>query len=255
MQWYYVKNGQKEGPLSNADIPQFVRRGDITDDTLVWNESMSDWKPFGEVDVPEPSAVVSAPESPESESRCSMCGKEFLPDELIEFEGRHVCGGCKPTFLQQIKENAEIAGADIVRYAGFWRRAGAFVIDYILIYISWLPLGLISNGASAGLVDNGEFSYASLFVVFAIFVVQMMIPLIYVSFMHGKFGATLGKQALGIKVVRSDGTPLTFGRAIGRSFACIVDYMILYIGFIMAGFDQEKRALHDHMCDTRVIYK
>jgi uncharacterized RDD family membrane protein YckC len=35
----------------------------------------------------------------------------------------------------------------------------------------------------------------------------------------------------------------------------IVSGIILLIGYIMAGFDEEKRALHDRVCDTRVIYK
>jgi uncharacterized RDD family membrane protein YckC len=43
------------------------------------------------------------------------------------------------------------------------------------------------------------------------------------------------------------------GRAVGRYFAKIVSGIILMIGYIMAGFDSEKRALHDMMCDTRVI--
>ena len=74
MQWYYVKNGQKEGPLSNADIPQFVRRGEITDDTLVWNETMTDWAPFNEVHFAESVPQEAATETPVHDSRCSMCG-------------------------------------------------------------------------------------------------------------------------------------------------------------------------------------
>ena len=44
------------------------------------------------------------------------------------------------------------------------------------------------------------------------------------------------------------------GRAVGRYFAQWLSAFILYIGYIIAGFDSEKRALHDHICDTRVIY-
>ena len=67
-------------------------------------------------------------------------------------------------------------------------------------------------------------------------------------------GATIGKQVLGLKIIRSDGAPVSVGRAFGRYFAQIVSGIVLYIGFIMAGFDSEKRALHDYMADTRVIY-
>jgi uncharacterized RDD family membrane protein YckC len=60
-------------------------------------------------------------------------------------------------------------------------------------------------------------------------------------------------MALDLKVVRPDGGPISLGRAVGRYFAKIVSGIILMIGYIMAGFDSEKRALHDMMCDTRVI--
>jgi uncharacterized RDD family membrane protein YckC len=54
-------------------------------------------------------------------------------------------------------------------------------------------------------------------------------------------------------VVRPDGRPVDLGRAFGRYFAKILSAFILLIGYIIAGFDSEKRALHDMICDTRVI--
>jgi uncharacterized RDD family membrane protein YckC len=60
-------------------------------------------------------------------------------------------------------------------------------------------------------------------------------------------------MALGLKVVRPDGGPITAGRAAGRYFAKMISGMILMIGYIIAGFDSQKRALHDMICDTRVI--
>jgi uncharacterized RDD family membrane protein YckC len=56
-------------------------------------------------------------------------------------------------------------------------------------------------------------------------------------------------------VVRSDGESLGWGISVGRYFMYLVSSIILSIGCIMAGFDNEKRALHDRVCDTRVIYK
>ena len=56
-----------------------------------------------------------------------------------------------------------------------------------------------------------------------------------------------------LKIVRPDGAPITYLRAFGRYFAEILSTLILFIGFMMAGWDEEKRALHDRICDTRVI--
>jgi uncharacterized RDD family membrane protein YckC len=62
-------------------------------------------------------------------------------------------------------------------------------------------------------------------------------------------------MAIGIKVVRSDGHRISFWRAFGRWWALIPSGIILAIGYIMAGFTDRKRALHDMMCDTLVVDK
>ena len=66
-------------------------------------------------------------------------------------------------------------------------------------------------------------------------------------------GATPGKMALGLKVIRADGGPITIGLAVGRYFASFLSGITLCIGYIIAGFDAQKRSLHDHICATRVI--
>ena len=68
-----------------------------------------------------------------------------------------------------------------------------------------------------------------------------------------RVGATPGKMALGLKVVRPNGGPITLGRAVGRYFAKRLSSITLGIGYIIAGFDAEKRAMHDMIVDTRVV--
>jgi uncharacterized RDD family membrane protein YckC len=69
-------------------------------------------------------------------------------------------------------------------------------------------------------------------------------------------GATPGKLILSLEVIRADGTRPGWGLAIGRYFAKILSsWPTLYIGYIMAGIDDEKRALHDRICNTRVVKK
>jgi uncharacterized RDD family membrane protein YckC len=81
----------------------------------------------------------------------------------------------------------------------------------------------------------------------------MAIGATYEGVFVSRFAATPGKMALNLKVVRPDGSPLSLGRAFARYFAKVLSGLILGIGFIMAGFDSQKRALHDRLCDTRVI--
>ncbi len=67
--------------------------------------------------------------------------------------------------------------------------------------------------------------------------------------------ATLGKIALGIMVTDLSGNRISFARASGRHFTKILSGIILYIGFIMAGFTEKKQALHDIIADCLVVKK
>jgi len=86
------------------------------------------------------------------------------------------------------------------------------------------------------------------------FLIQIAISIAYEVYFLTTRGATIGKMALGLRVVRADGGPISMGLAVGRFFAMILSSFIFMIGYIMAAFDLEKRALHDRLCDTRVIY-
>ena len=85
------------------------------------------------------------------------------------------------------------------------------------------------------------------------FFLSIGLMIFYTTYFVGKYGATPGKMICKLKIIRPDGTELTYMRAFGRFFGEWLSSMILYIGYIMVGFDKEKRALHDMICDTRVI--
>jgi uncharacterized RDD family membrane protein YckC len=83
--------------------------------------------------------------------------------------------------------------------------------------------------------------------------INIAIAACYEAFFVAKLSATPGKMVIGVKVVRPDGSRVDLGRAFGRYFAKLLSGLILCIGFIMVGFDSQKRGLHDMICDTRVI--
>jgi uncharacterized RDD family membrane protein YckC len=56
-----------------------------------------------------------------------------------------------------------------------------------------------------------------------------------------------------MRIVRSDFSRLTYRRAAIRFFGKMLSDLTMYIGYIMAGFDPQRRALHDYIADTRVI--
>ncbi|HEY1337127.1 MAG TPA: RDD family protein [Bryobacteraceae bacterium] len=194
---------------------------------------------------------------------CSECGRPATLDQLARFGDRLVCPYCKDAYAQKLREGVTPTG--VVEYGGFWVRFLAFIIDAIILGI---PVGIIQGVLFASMIPSmaqlSQNPNPSPDQVFALFgpmfgmigvstLISVGLGCTYESFFLVKYAATPGKMALGLKVLRPDGAKLEVGRAIGRYFAKMLSAIILYIGYIMAGFDAQKRALHDMLCDTRVI--
>jgi len=137
-------------------------------------------------------------------------------------------------------------------YAGFWKRFLAAAIDYVLLVAVSALLGWAAGalyGQSMGSYDDriaGAIGNVVGVVVWWIY---------YASLESSARQATLGKLALGIKVVDPQGGRISFGRATGRHFAKIVSGLILMIGYLMAGFTARKQALHDMMAGCLVVQR
>ena len=141
--------------------------------------------------------------------------------------------------------------------AGFWIRFLAYIVDGFILLLALLVIGGVIVGLAIALGGTGKDSEAAIGVgvVFALLIYFVVGWLYEALLTSGPHGATFGKQAVGVRIVRADGTPLTFGRATGRHFLKIlVTPMVpLAIGYILAAFTSGKRALHDFMADTLVI--
>lgn len=148
-------------------------------------------------------------------------------------------------------------------YAGFWRRAVAFILDMLIVAIpTTLVFGpmIALETLSLGEIDPNNLSATQAGVlgatVFSWQLVSLVLTWLYFAFFEsGKKQSTWGKRLLGIKVVGAEGQRISFARATGRFFAKTISYLIFYIGFIMAGFTSRKRALHDIIAETCVVKK
>ncbi len=250
MSWYYAENNERRGPIEDADFQSLVSAGTVTSETLVWREGFTEWVPYSQASsaastspMALSSATTALSSADTSAQACSQCGRLFPADEMVSYEGRSICAGCKPLFFQKIKEGASVVGERV--YAGFWIRFGAKIVDGIILQVAARILGLF-----VGLAMKGTES-----VVYVAAAMGLILNAAYVIYFTGKYGATPGKMACKIEVIRPDGSPMTFGRATGRYFAELLSSLTLGIGFIMAAFDDEKRALHDRVADTRVVRK
>lgn len=103
MSWYYAINQEQKGPISEEEFQQLLRAGTVTPKTLVWQEGMPQWIPYGEVATPIGTAGVGTGGG----MYCAECGNQFNPDELVRFDSAYVCAGCKPTFVQRIQEGGQ----------------------------------------------------------------------------------------------------------------------------------------------------
>lgn len=258
MTWYYMKSGRRIGPITDAEFEGAVREGRIRSETQVRREDMEQWAPFAAVPFPSPpdgTVVADLPSAATATNRiCSICGKTYEPKNLIGYRNHFVCWSCKPAFLQRLQEGAEVPGALV--YAGFWIRAAAKLIDWVLLGIASFALG-----TALELLVRSPLSFSrdprqlGPFLMFRglLTVLNIGIAAAYTTWFLGKHAATPGKMALGLKVVTSTGGRVSYARAFGRHFAEWVSGTILMIGYLMAGFDGQMRALHDRICDTRVV--
>ena len=131
--------------------------------------------------------------------------------------------------------------------AGFWVRFVALFIDGLIVGI---PGGIIVTLLVA-LV--GKDATGVIIVLYGLFILAEVAYFVY--FWSRPNGQTLGMKMFNLRVVKTDGSPLTVGGAIVRYVGYIVDSIIfgLPIGYLWAAFDKDKQAWHDKMAGTYVI--
>lgn len=161
-----------------------------------------------------------------------------------------------------------VVTATAPRYAGFWLRFVAYLIDAVIVDIvlfGIIILGILAFGGMAlvrgmqtGMDSNDPATVAMFFVIIgSVLLATLAATWVYYACLESsRHQGTLGKMALGLTVTDMEARRVTFGRASGRFFAKIVTGLIPFaIGYIMAGFTQKKQALHDMIASCLVLKK
>ena len=150
--------------------------------------------------------------------------------------------------------------------AGWWRRAGAFLLDSVIVTVGAIVLLIaITAPFSVGFFAGDDFGFISLAVgvLFAL-ICASVIALLYAPLMMTRTnGKTLGRMVCGTRVVRADTQPITFGFAMLREVAvktllfgivaAITGGLSMIVDSLWPLWDEEHRALHDFIVDTRTI--
>lgn len=145
-------------------------------------------------------------------------------------------------------------------FGGFWVRLLAIIIDGLVLMIPSMLLSfavMAAFGFSPGAMFNVSVTQTAEYQVANNIssALQFLLAWPYYALMHSKKGATVGKLALGLRVVEDNGMYPSFARATGRYFATIISGIICLIGYIMTGFHGQKRSLHDIIAGTYVLRK
>ncbi len=119
--------------------------------------------------------------------------------------------------------------------AGFWVRFAAAVVDWAILLVVYLVLGRLVP-------------------VFG-FMLSVAVALVYFGYFEGgPAGQTIGKKALGVRVVRLvDGGPLGWGTALMRHLLSYVSSIPCFLGYLWMLWDPEKTTWHDQLSTTVVV--
>lgn len=137
--------------------------------------------------------------------------------------------------------------------AGFGTRAAAYILDRAILLVALMflrvPVWLISLFGSGALTEDCFlFRYSALDVLCWLLSAAYFVLTTYFS------GKTLGKRVMRLRVEKADGVELRFVDVLYRETVGRFLSGIAFIGYLMVLADRKKRAFHDYLCDTRVVY-
>lgn len=245
--WYFVKDGQRNGPMNREALDACIAERAVDGATLVWRPGMAEWVEASKVPELGVPPIVLPPPLPVAIPAFEQAAQHEPAQSQAQGWSR-----AEPfaTTRTAMAPAAIRAGS----YAGFGIRLGAKLIDGAVLYcfgmlVERAVVTWVFDGVAPVLTNWGEvfrlLSYTA--------PINTVIAMVYAVYFMAKHEATPGKRILGLRVVRADGGRLGTGRVIGRYFAESLSTITFFAGYVMAAFDDEKRTLHDYMCDTRVV--
>ena len=140
------------------------------------------------------------------------------------------------------------------QYASFWVRAIAFSMDLCILGITTVALSIVLGLMQRENYDAGlSEASGAMFALLVLFVHPFMTWLYFAVMQCSRRQATLGKQALGIKVTTLQGNRISFGKATVRFMCKLLSTLFVFIGYLIALVSKQNQSLHDKMAETLVI--
>jgi uncharacterized RDD family membrane protein YckC len=137
------------------------------------------------------------------------------------------------------------------KYAGFASRFAAFTVDVaVTLGVFMLALAAISFAARVLTGTDITWNRGSIWVIVA----YAAWGVVYFAYSWAASGRTVGMALFGVRVVRDDGTDVSGRRAVVRTLALPLSFLFLGLGFTGILLGDRRRALHDVIAGTAVVY-
>ena len=143
---------------------------------------------------------------------------------------------------------------ETIQYAGFWMRVAAHMIDFVIVMIA---LGIINSVLSPVMkvLEETPFGGEIIFQFTLMDMIEYILTVVYFIIMTYFTGATLGKRIMKLKVISAnDDEKLNIFTVIYReTIGRYLSDAFCGIGYLTVAFTKDKKAIHDMLCDTRVV--
>jgi uncharacterized RDD family membrane protein YckC len=159
----------------------------------------------------------------------------------------------------------EATAARTIRPCGFWARLAAHILDQliwgIIFFAVWTPIAQARHWSlpifPRELTDATAEQFRQQMALWMDRAMPVLYPvyLLYDVLLTGRYGATLGKMAVGARVTLVDGSPIGYNRALLRWLASRLSDLTFCLGYLLIALRSDKRAMHDLLAGTKVVYK
>lgn len=136
---------------------------------------------------------------------------------------------------------------------GFVPRLGAYLVDWMVMNL--VGMLLPENEGLKALAKGETIRPEQMESVAMHVLLGICLTAIYYVSMNGSLGATLGKLMIGARIVRLDGRPIGYGLAALRFVSAVLSWLSLGVGFLFIAFRPDRRALHDLLAGTQVVWR
>jgi uncharacterized RDD family membrane protein YckC len=183
----------------------------------------------------------------EGVQQCSRCGLPYCGDCVVMLHGLPYCASCKNEKLLDVQSGTD---RGTMQYATAGKRFVALIIDQFIVMIPVLVVGMVGFGV----LMAAKQETMGMLVLGLTFIGVWFGYITYEALMLGSRGQTLGKRVMHVRVVRPDGSAISYGQAWGRSLLrAVMVHVLVFVNYIPGLVTQERTCVHDLVAGTRVV--